>query len=277
MFKKIMVLQDGSDFDKSALNYGAYLAKCFDGELKGVHVIDIVKLEGSMFHDLSGSLAFEPFLNFTSKMRELLESNGDIILENFEDECNKLGVKCSTEVLSGVVVREICEKAALFDLVVMGKRGTDKGFEFGLLGSVTEGVIRKSSKPVMVVGEEFSEIKNPLLAFDLSKSASNAMAAAGEVASSLGVGLTVVSSGKGADAKEALKESEEYLKAYKVEVATKELLDEPAVAIENYYKEKGFDMIFMGKTHHGVLMEMVLGSTTEHVVRNVSGPVFIVR
>lgn len=277
MFKKIMVLQDGSDFDKSAMEYGAFLAKSFDGELIGVHVIDIVKLEGSMFHDLSGSLAFEPFLNFTSKMRELLESNGNIILENFTEECKNLGVKSSTEVLSGVVVREVCEKASLVDLIVMGKRGTDKGFEFGLLGSVTEGVIRKSPKPVMVVGEEFSEIKNPMLAFDLSESASNAMANAAEVASSLGVGLTVVASSKGAEASKALKESEEYLKPYKIEVTVKELLDEPAVAIENYYKENGFDLIFMGKTHHGALMEMVLGSTTEHVVRNVSGPVFIVR
>ena len=46
-----------------------------------LHVIDIVSIEGSFFHDISGSLGFEPYLDFSSKMREVLEERGRAMLD----------------------------------------------------------------------------------------------------------------------------------------------------------------------------------------------------
>ena len=42
----------------------------------GLHVLDIVSIEGSFLHDVSGSLGFEPYLDFSSKMREALQERG---------------------------------------------------------------------------------------------------------------------------------------------------------------------------------------------------------
>ena len=53
------------------------------GRIVTVCVVDIVSIEGSFFHDISGSLGFEPYLDFSSKMREALQERGRTLLETF--------------------------------------------------------------------------------------------------------------------------------------------------------------------------------------------------
>ena len=69
MIKNILVALDGSDYSNIAVKYGIWLAKNFGAKLSGLHAVDIVLLEGPFLHDLSGSVGFEPFLNFSSRMR----------------------------------------------------------------------------------------------------------------------------------------------------------------------------------------------------------------
>ncbi len=85
MIKNILVPHDGSTHSASAAACALWLAKKFEATITGIHVVDSVALEGSLLHDISGSMGFEPFLDFSSKMREVLESNGKIILDNFLD------------------------------------------------------------------------------------------------------------------------------------------------------------------------------------------------
>ena len=64
MFKNILIPQDGSNHSRTALAYGIWLARKFDAKVIGLYVVDVVVMEGPFLHDLSGSLGFEPFLNF---------------------------------------------------------------------------------------------------------------------------------------------------------------------------------------------------------------------
>ncbi len=277
MIKKILVPQDGSAYGKSALDWGIWLARKFDAGLAGIHVVDIVSLEGPFLHDISGSLGFEPFLNFSTKMREVLEARGKTILSSFEEECENAGVKHEKYLPVGIISNEICEKANLADLVILGKRGVNAMFEYGLLGSTTESVLRKSPKPVFVVPEEFVEPKNPMLAYDGSPNASRAMHSAAEWVKTLGLPLTVVNVNRVEGENPALRNAENYLKPYGIKANFVQLADDPPVAIEKYYKENNHDLLFMGTSHHSRIVEMVLGSTTEHVMRNVTGPFFLER
>ena len=52
----------------AALQYALWLAERLRATLIGLHVIDIVSIEGSFMHDISGSLGFEPYLDFSAKM-----------------------------------------------------------------------------------------------------------------------------------------------------------------------------------------------------------------
>ena len=56
-----------------------------------------------------------------------------------------------------------------------------------------------------------------------------------------------------------------------------QLTGDPPTSIERYYRENGHDLLFMGTSHHSRIFEMVLGSTTEFVMRSVNGPFFLER
>lgn len=278
MIKKILLPQDGSPNSKSALECGLWLAGKFEANLVGLHVVDIVALEGPFLHDVSGSLGFEPFLNFSTKMKEALEANGRTLLNTFTEECRKAGFSHETHLAFGVVINEICEKAKLADIVVLGRRGLNARFEYGLLGSATEGVIRKSPSPVLIVPERFEAPKSPLLAYDGSDNATKTMRSAAEFSKTLSLPLTVLTVSKKTEEGEAvLKDAEDYLKPYGIEARFVCIEGEAPVGIEKYYKENDHDFLFMGPSRHSRVVEMVLGSTTEYVMRAVKGPFFLER
>ncbi|MBI5286496.1 MAG: universal stress protein [Deltaproteobacteria bacterium] len=277
MFKNILVPLDGSKHSRTALDYSIQLAKRFNANLIGLHVVDVVALEGPFLHDLSGSLGFEPFLNFSSRMREILEEKGQGILKEFSDVCQREGVKGEVFLDFGVVTTEVAERAKVADLVVMGRRGINVQFEYGLLGSTAEGVIRRSPKPVMIVPEEYQEIKNPLLAYDGGFHASRAMHSAAEFVMGLELLLTVLTVSKDGGEK-IIKEAEDYLKPYQLQARFILLKgDTPHEIVKYYYNEHNHDLLFMGVSSHSRIYEMVLGSTTEYVMRNVRGAVWVER
>lgn len=277
MIKKILVPQDGSAYGKSALDWSLWLSKKLGADLIGLHVVDIVALEGPFFHDISGSLGFEPFLNFSTKMREVLEDKGTAILKAFEEACENAGVRNEKLLSVGVISGEICEKAKLADLVVMGRRGVNARFEYQMQGSTTEAVLRKSPKPVLVVPETFTEPRNPLLAYDGSPNASRAMHSAAEWSKTLGLPLTVLTVSVSEGETSLLKDAEDYLKPYGIKTKFAGLTGDPPTSIERYYRENNHDLLFMGTSHHSRIFEMVLGSTTEFVMRSVTGPFFLER
>jgi nucleotide-binding universal stress UspA family protein len=120
MIKNILIPLDGSEHSTAALDYGMWMAEKFNGTLFGQHVIDTISIEGTFFHDISGSLGFEPYLDFSTKMREVLEERGKIILEDFSERCRNRGIKHQTFLDMGLIANEICERSKVADLVVIG-------------------------------------------------------------------------------------------------------------------------------------------------------------
>lgn len=277
MFKNILIPQDGSKHSRAALAYGTWLARKCDAKVIGLYVVDVVAMEGPFLHDLSGSLGFEPFLNFSTKMREILESKGQGILKEFTETCQREEVAYDSIQDFGIVSNTICEKAKLADMVIMGRRGINIQFEYGLLGSTTEGVIRKCSKPVLIVSDEYKEVTKPLLAYDGSFTSSRAMHSAAEFVNTLKLPLTVITVSKDGDGEALLNDAREYFKPYNVKPQFMLLKGNAPQEIVKYYKEHDHDILFVGITSHSRIVEMVLGSTTEYVMRSVNGPIFLER
>lgn len=277
MIKNILAPQDGSTYSKAALDYSVWLAKKFGAGINGLFVIDTVALEGPFLHDLSGSLGFEPFLNFSARMREALEERGKTITAAFDEACKEAGVPAESQITVGIVAGEICDKAKVADLVVIGRRGINAKFDYGLLGSTTESVLRRSPKPVLIVPEKFVEPRKPLLAYDGSPNASKAMRSAAEWAKTLSLELTVLTVSASGEESSLLNDARKYLAPYNIDAKFVNTDGDAPVAIESYYKDNGHDLLFMGTSHHSRIVEMVLGSTAEHVMRSVEGPVFLER
>src|SRR5712692_1290698 len=172
MIKNILNHLDGSEQNKEALEYSLWMAEKFNGTLFGQHVIDTVSIEGTFFHDISGSLGFEPYLDFSTKMREVLEERGKAILDEFSRRCTQKGIRHETFLDMGIIPSEICERAKMADLVLLGHRGINEEFSTGLLGGTAESVTRRCPRPVFVSTKIFKEIEHPLLAYDGSQRAS---------------------------------------------------------------------------------------------------------
>lgn len=278
MIKSILVGIDGSEHSRTALRYANWLARHLDATVTGLHVVDIVSIEGSFFHDISGSLGFEPYLDFTSKMREALHERGTALLEEFRAVCKAEGVRCDTALQIGIVPSEICERAREADLVVIGHRGVNQRFSTGLLGGAAESITRQCPKPVLVTPLTFAEIKSPVLAYDGSQRASAAMHVAAEVCSQLKLPLSVLTVCRdGEQGDKILEQARRYLSSYSLETHSTVVTGQAYERIPAEIREKQYDLVFMGSHGHGRIIELVLGSTTEYVLRNAPCPVFLNR
>ncbi|HWH78425.1 MAG TPA: universal stress protein, partial [Candidatus Binatus sp.] len=247
MIKNILVPLDGSDHSKAALDYAAWLAKGFDGTLLGQHIIDTISIEGTFFHDISGSLGFEPYMDFSSKMRELLEERGKVILADFSDLCVRDNIRYQTVLDMGLIANEICERAKVADLVVIGHRGVNEEFSTGLLGTTAESITRKCPRPIFVSTKQFAPIANPLLAYDGSQRASSAMESAAEFCSVLKLPLSVLTIAKEESiSKSILQRAKGYLASYRIEVTYETARGYPEQKIVESLINRNHDLLFIG-------------------------------
>jgi nucleotide-binding universal stress UspA family protein len=260
------------------VEHALWLAERFKGTLFGQHVIDLISIEGTFFHDISGSMGFEPYVDFSTKMREALEERGRALLKEFADRCVQRGLPHETFLDVGIIPNEICERSKLADLVVIGQRGINEDFSTELLGSTVATVTRKCPRPMFVSMRHFKETTRPLLAYDGSQRASSAMESAAEFCQELGLPLTVLYVPKDEKmADKVLQEAKSYLGSYRVNVRYEFVRGYPEQKILDYLVNFGYDLLFIGAYGHRRIIEMVLGSTTEYVLRKSPCSVFLNR
>ena len=278
MIKRILVGIDTSEHSRTAQAYAFHLARRLGATLIGIHVVDIVSIEGSFFHDISGSLGLEPYLDFSSKMREILNARGKAVLEDFADAARREAIPAETVLDMGVVANQLCERAKAADLLVIGHRGVNARFSTGLLGSTTESVARKSPRPMLVSPIRFREVTRALLAYDGSDRASRAMRAAADFTVTLGVPLIVITVARDLKLGErTLNQARSYLEPYSIRAEFKLVPGHAHEGIIGSLKEFDADLLFIGAYGHSRIIEMVLGSNTEYVLRNAPCPVFMSR
>lgn len=278
MIKNILIPLDGSEHSSAALDYALWITEKFDGTLFGQHVIDTISIEGTFFHDISGSMGFEPYLDFSTKMREALEERGKVILDEFAERCHKHGIKHQTVLDMGLIANEICERSKVSDLVVIGHRGVNEEFTTGLLGTTAETITRKCPRPVFVSTKKFKIIERPLLAYDGSQRACAAMESAAEICTVLNLPLSVLTIAKEDQMAEGiLHQAKSYLNSYAIEVQYEKERGYPEQKIVDHLVNFNHDLLFIGAYGHRRIIEMVLGSTTEFVMRNTPCPVFLNR
>ena len=117
-----------------------------------------------------------------------------------------------------------------------------------------------------------------MLAYDGSERASRAMRSAAEVANGLGVPITVITCSRDPKLGErTLAEARTYFENYTPKAEFKLLQGHANEEIVKFLKENDADLLFIGAYGHSRIIEMVLGSTTEFVLRNTPCPVFLAR
>ena len=116
LIKKLLVGIDTSEHSRNAQAYAFYFARIFNASLIGLHVVDIVSIEGSFFHDISGSLGLEPYLDFSSKMREVLTARGRGVLDEFSAAARRENLAVETVLDMGIVANAFPQSSRAVDV-----------------------------------------------------------------------------------------------------------------------------------------------------------------
>lgn len=277
MFSHLAVGIDGSAAADAALDLGLHLATRLGSVVHGIHVIDTAILEGSFITDVSGALGVEPLLNLTPQVQELLGDLGETLRERFNTRAEESAVRGRFHLTRGAVAYTLVEESASCALLAVGRRGLNERFHGELLGPVTERLLRVSTIPVLVAAGECAPISHILIALDGGQRARHALRWGGELANALEAEVTLVhANGESGDGQQLLQTALDYLRPLGMEVKTRLDSGNPVKAIERAAAECGADLICMGSHTHGRLIEMVLGSTTEAILRRLDTAVMCV-
>lgn len=274
-FSRIAVGLDGSPHAESALSHALRLARAGQSVVRGIHVVDRALLDGVVVADLSGSVGFQPFLNLSGELREALVSAGGAILAAFEARATEAGVEFEAVLKEGNVSEILEEEARTCALAVLGSRGANAAHRRDLVGRHTDALARRMPTSLLVTPPEYRDFQHPILAWDGSPKSRKALALAAELAALLELPIRVVTASDDEEEGQALlAEAEEELRYRRVTATGVVRKSHPDEAI---FAEVGAggDLVAMGAHGHGRVVELVLGSTTDRILRAATVPVLL--
>lgn len=225
-------------------------------------------------------------------------------VEAFVSHHRDTGRRIESQAAEGDPAREILAAAASADLIVMGTHGRS-GVERFVLGSVTETVLREAPCSVLTIpvtardaGSVPIVFRRIVAAVDFSDTSIEALRHAAALARDVDAHLTVLhvievpeNLALWIDRADCtshvhtwVEAAHAYLRAA-VNPETRQYADvEQCVETGKAYREilrvataRHADLVVLGAHGHGVIEQMFVGSTAQHVIRSASCPVLVVR
>lgn len=158
--KRILVAVDFSDATPGVIELSRKLAKALNAEIHLVHVREVIAAagQGVLGSGLAGvpelaPMSGLPVPGFDSVPQTIPESETQKSqLVQWQDDIENAGIRVSLHEPTGAVAEEILNQADSIDpdLIVMGRHGHGAVYHL-LVGSVTKGVLKHSTRPVLLL------------------------------------------------------------------------------------------------------------------------------
>jgi nucleotide-binding universal stress UspA family protein len=252
LFADILVPVSGKAVDWPAVAQAAEIACRENARLLGVHVV-------SSAADAEGDKA-------------------KLVQAEFARHCEAVGVEGMLAVEVGRMSREICKRSQWADLIVMGLARLPASRLVDRVTSELGTLIRRCATPLLAVPGAFSPLNRPLLAYNGSPKAKEALYVATYLALRAQAPLVVVSVLEGShDPAAALAEAKTYLERHGVQASYVQEQGPVAGAILRSAGAHNADLILMGGYEHPPVVEVLLGSAVDEVLRTSRQPVLICR
>jgi len=279
MVRSILIPTDGSEYGRTAIDYGICLAKKLEAQLIGLHVIDAGLMQGPVCGDISGSIGLPPYQEFLPVIEAGVDERANAILKSFRERCEAAGLRPEARKALGVIDETIIEEGKRTDWILLAQRG--EHFHLargGILGSTAELVVRNSGKPVLVTPARYQDIESIALAYDGSPPAHNALALAAGLSEKAAWPLTIICiTDDGAVADRLHGKIEAFLDAFQIDCETLTIQGKEDREILKFIQEGSVELMVMGAYGHNRLRELILGSTTSFVIRKSGIPVLLTR
>ncbi len=250
IFMDILVPLSGEEASWNALEQALILPRCPGTQINGLNVL--------MNGEASDSDAAQE------------------IKRRFEQRCREAGVQGVLSFASGEIARLVIDRMPYNDLVVLNIAHPPGSQFLSRLGSGLRTIIRRSARPILAVPGMTSPMDRLLLAYDGSLKANEALFLAAYFAGKLGTALTVltvIETGK-TNAK-TLQHARSYLEAREIQAGYLSDTGPADEAILKAAKDQSSNFILMGGYGFSPVVEAVLGSTLDRVLREAGAPILI--
>lgn len=204
------------------------------------------------------------------------------VREIFDRRCEEAGVEGNLVFEVGSVHRKVCERARWSDLVVLSLNYPPQPRPTSRLSSGLVSLVRRCPTPLFTVPGAPSDLGRPLLAYDGTPKAKEALFIATYMAGRWSTPLTVLTVHEAEEVDTGtIEKARHYLETHGVEARLVEIAgDESGSVVESILEtanEARCDFILMGGYGKGPVAEAVLGSVVDGVLRQSPCPTLICR
>ena len=278
MIGALLAAIDTSEFGAKVSDYALFVARVFGSRVHALSVIETKKIEGPLLRDYLATVGLEPGLDYKEKVTRFLETKARAILADLEARCKEAGVAFESEVTRGIASRLILERGQRSELIVIGQRGEHGEWHGESLGGSVQGVVRGSTRPILVTPKRYRDVARAVVAYDGSLHARQALQLAFEISRRTNLQITVLSVDGGYAGVSALRQEIETRVGPNVpnyEVAIRS--GDPQREILEMVEQFDVQLIVMGAYGHSRIRDLIIGSTTEQVLRRSRVPVLLTR
>ncbi len=252
LFADVLVAVNGQETGWRALEQALEVARREGARLRGLHVTP------------------------SEEQRESEEARA--VQAEFDRRCQAAGIPGKLVLEVGKVPREICRRARWTDLVVLSLSYPPPPQAMARLGSGLSNLLRRCPRPVLAVPRFSSRLSCALLAYDGSAKADEALFVAAYLSGRWNIPLAVVTVIEpGRTTLDTLARAEEYLGTHGVQAEFVKESGPVAEAVLNAADQHESDLIVMGGYGHSPVLEVVLGSAVDEVLRASRRPMLICR
>ena len=237
-----------------------------DGWFALEEAIIIARLEESSIHGLY-VLAEEEDMTST-----------DIIQNTFINRCKIAGVHCDFQQRTGDITSNICELARWNDLVVINLTYPPEPTAISRLTSGIRNLIQRCPRPLLITPQASKLINHPLLVFDGSLKAHEAVYIASYIAGQWRLPLHVISIGEEADISETQYTPQSYLESQELQAEYIVIGKNNSTGIIfDYITQINVDLLITAGYDRNPIMEILQGSDLDDILRLVQIPLLISR
>ncbi len=252
LFSRILVALSGAPNSWQALEQAIVFAQREDAQLLGLHIV--------------------PDEN------ALTAPATQMVRQKFEEYCEAANIPGELAIESGEITPTIIERARWSDLVVVHLAHPPSQQILGRLAPGFHRLVQRCPRPILVVPQSSPALDNLLLAYDGSSKADEALFIAAYLADKWDIPLTVlmVLTGESFPQRAAAR-ARGYLDTHKIIGDIHfcyGLVDETII---NIAQEARNEMIIMGGYSRTPMLEVVVGSSVNQVLRAATCPVLICR
>jgi nucleotide-binding universal stress UspA family protein len=252
LFSRILVTVNGKEDGWHVVDQALKLARREQGRLIGLHVV--------------------------ASKRKLESETVQAIRAEFTRRCEEAGVPSQWIVEQGDVSEEICDVGRWLDLVAIDLAYPPGNRPVARLSSGLRTLIQHCAVPILAIPQTPLDVSRILLAYDGSSKAKEALFVSTYMAGTWNAPLAVVTVlEENHTTSETVRLARRYLERHGIDAMYVEKRGNVGQAILEVAAEFGSDLIVMGGYGASPVLEIVLGSTVDHVLRESRQPMLICR